>query len=159
MHRDIGLLEVISKLFENGEYFGPLPVGVANVELVTSETVRITFTNKVDCNLLCRIAIEEGYSIDAGGYSLRIVDKGHIIARVGSRSDPGADFNIFIYLFPASGVMSLYMRSVAISHKILDPQTNKVSVERLLGYNQKIVRLVEKYRKSRYQNLIEKLEV
>lgn len=159
MHRDIGLLEVISKLFENGEYFGPLPVGVANVELVTSETVRITFTNKVDCNLLCRIAIEEGYSIDAGRYSLRIVDKGHIIARVGSRSDPGADFNIFIYLFPASGVMSLYMRSVAISHKILDPQTNKVSVERLLGYNQKIVRLVEKYRKSRYQNLIEKLEV
>jgi len=157
-HRDIGLLEVISKLFENGEYFGPLPVGVANIELITSETVRITFTNKVDCNMLCKIAIEKGYSIDASGYSPRIVDKGHIIARVGSRSDPGAEYNIFIYLFPTSGIMSIYMRSAAIRHKILDPKTSKLNVERLLKYNQKIIRLVERYRRSRYQDLIEKLE-
>ncbi|MEM2341789.1 MAG: hypothetical protein QXX94_05220 [Candidatus Bathyarchaeia archaeon] len=159
MREDVSLLDVISSLFEGDEYFDALPVGVVNVELVTSESVRVMFSNRVDYNLLCRVSLEEGYSIDASWYTPRIVDKGHIIARVGSRSDPGEDHNIFIYLFPASGIMSTYMRAAAIGHKIIDPKTNRIDMGRLLRYNLKVIKLVEKYRKIRYQNLIEKSRV
>ncbi|MBS7648117.1 MAG: hypothetical protein QXK89_07505 [Candidatus Bathyarchaeia archaeon] len=157
--RAVSLLDVISRLFESGEYFGDLPAGVINVELITSEAVRVMFVDKVDCDLFCIIAVEEGYSIDARGYAPRIIDRGNIIARVGSRSDPGADRNIFIYLFPTSpGAMSMYMKAAAIRFGILNPATNKINMEKLLKHNMKVIRLIERYRKTRYKDLIREME-
>ncbi|MEM1602055.1 MAG: hypothetical protein QXR74_06300 [Candidatus Bathyarchaeia archaeon] len=151
----MGLLEVISKVFEDGVYFGVLPEGVMGIELVTPEIVRITFVDRVDQNLFCKIAIEEGYSIDARGYAPRAVDKGNIVARVGSKSDPGADRSIFLYLFPKSAeAMSTYMRAIATRLGILNPDNGRINAEKLLKYNLRIIRLVERYRKSRYKNLI-----
>mgnify|MGYP000008669835 CR=1 FL=1 len=157
----VGLLDVISSLIESGGYFGRLPVGVKSVEMVTSESVRVMFIDRVDYDLLYRIAVKSGFSVNARGYSPRIIDdKGNIVARVGSRSDPGADRNIFIYIFPAStGLMSMYMRVIATRYGILNPSTNKINVEKLLKYNLKVIGLVEKYRKSRYKNLIRELKL
>jgi len=157
--RPVGLLDVISQLLENGEYFGPLPEGVISVDLVTPEAVKVMFADRVDYNLFCEIAIEEGYKIDAAGYTPRVVDEGNIIARVGSKSDPGLDCNIFIYIFPPLiGAMSIYMRSAAIRFGILNPENNKLDMEKLLAYNLKVIRLVEKYRKRRYKDIIRELE-
>jgi len=159
-YKTVSLLDVISCIFEDGGYFGDLPVGVEAVEVMTPESIRIMFIDRVDYNLFCRLAIEDGYTIDSGSYSPRIVYRGNIVARVGSKSDPGADRNIFVYIFPSSiGAMSTYMRAAAIRYGILNPTTNRINMEKLLKYNLKVIGLVEKYRKSRYQNLISKLNL
>ncbi|MCX8171727.1 MAG: hypothetical protein N3E47_07195 [Candidatus Bathyarchaeota archaeon] len=152
----MGLLEVISRIFESGEYFGALPDGVISVDLITPEIVRVTFIDKVDFNLFCEIAIGEGYSIDAQGYAPRIVDKGNIVARIGGRSDPGAERSVFLYLFPASvEAMSMYMKAVAMRLGVLNSEAGKINIEKLLRYNLKVIGLVEKYRRSRYKSLVE----
>ncbi|MEM2719114.1 MAG: hypothetical protein QXJ13_07785 [Candidatus Bathyarchaeia archaeon] len=126
-----------------------------SVDLITPEIVRVTFVDKVDCDLFCGIAVKEGYSVDSQGYSPRIVDKGNIIARIGSRSDPGAERSVFLYLFPASfGAMSMYMKSVAVRLGVLNPNNGRINIEKLLKYNLRVIGLIEKYRKSRYKNLI-----
>ena len=159
-YKAIGLLDVISSLIERGGYFGRLPVGVRSVEMVTPESIRVMFIDRVDHNLLYQVAIKSGFSVDARGYAPRIIDKGNIVARVGSRSDPGADRNIFIYIFPAStNLMSMYTRVIAARHGILNPSTNKINMEKLLKYNLKVIGLVEKYRKNRYKNLIRELKI
>ena len=159
-HKAIGLFDVISSLIERGIYLGKLPVGVKSVEMVTSESIRIMFIDRIDYNLLYQVAVRSGFSVDARGYPPRIVDKGNIVARVGSRSDPGADRNIFIYIFPTSAnSMSMYMRVIAARYGILDPLNNKINVEKLLRYNLKVIGFVEKYRKNRYKNLIKELKL
>ncbi|MEM1507709.1 MAG: hypothetical protein QXU02_06115 [Candidatus Bathyarchaeia archaeon] len=151
----MGLLEVISRIFEGGEYLGILPEGVVGVDLVTPEIVRVTFVDKVDHNLFYEIAVKEGFSVDAQGYAPRIVDKGNIVARIGSRSDPGAERSIFMYLFPSSAeAMSIYMRATAVRLGVLNPENGRINVEKLLKYNLKVIGLVERYRKNRYKNLI-----
>ena len=158
-YKIIGLLDVIFSLLEKGVYFGFLPVGVSRIERMTLEAVRVMFVDRVDRDLLRRIAVKNGFSVDTGRYAPRIVDRGHIVARVGSRSDPGGDRNIFIYLFPASiELMSMYMRVTAIRYGILDSLASKMNIEKLLNYNLKVMRLVEKYRRSRYRNLIRELK-
>lgn len=153
--KTINLLDVILDLIEKGVYFDLLPKGVSQIEIVTPEAIRVLFIERVDCNLLQKIALKSGFSINIGRNGLRIEDRGHIIARVGSRSDPGEDRNIFIYLFPNSPrLMSMYMRATAIRFGILDSSASKINVEKLINYNLRVIGLVEKYRKKWYQNLI-----
>jgi len=151
----VSLLDVILDLIEKGAYSGFLPKGVSHVEVMTPEAIRVMFIEKVDCNLLQQIALKNGFSINVGRHGLRIEDRGHIIARVGSRSDPGGDRDIFIYLFPSSPeLMSMYMRATAIRFGILDSSASRINVEKFINYNLKVIGLVEKYRKKWYQNLI-----
>lgn len=146
--RKVTLLDVVSELTEKTVYTGPLPDGVSRVDSVTPEAIRVTFTGRVDRRLLCSIAVEEGFTVDAGSYPPRIVDNGHIVARVGSRSDPGGDRTVYIYLFPASSkLMNPYIEVTAVRYGILDPATKQVDLGKLLDCNLKIVGLVEKYRR------------
>lgn len=109
------LLDVVSELFEGESLlFNPV-LGVEIVERVTSEAVRIEFVDKVDYDTLRMVAAEEGYLIKSGSFTPRITDKGVIIARVGSQSDPEREHNLFIYLIPPDEKqMTTYTRTVAL---------------------------------------------
>ena len=154
------LLEVVSELFSGESSSSDLPVGVERLERVTSEAVRIKFIYKVDYNLLSAIAAEEGYSILTGSFAPRVMDKGTIVARVGSQSDPGGGHDIFIYLLPATvEQMSTYGRVMASQCGVLGFEAGRINFERLYDHNLRIIRLVEKYRKNKYQSLTRKLEL
>ncbi|MCD6325523.1 hypothetical protein J7L97_04460 [Candidatus Bathyarchaeota archaeon] len=72
------LLGVISDIFaENASSFDP-PVGVELIEKVNSDTVRVQFIDDVDCDLLCREAIKEGYRVERGRFTPRIIYDGTI---------------------------------------------------------------------------------
>lgn len=154
------LLDVISELFGGEDSSFDLPVGVEEFTRVTPEAVRIRFSDEVDCDLLCSVAAEEGYVIKAGTFSPRLMDKGTIVARVGSRSDPGGACNIFIYLLPpVVEQMSTYRKVTAVQVGVLDPETGKMNLEKFYEYNLRLIRLVEKYRKGRYESMTRKLEL
>lgn len=111
----------------------------------------MTFKDKIDCNLLSSIALSEGYTIDYGSYKLRILDKGIIVARVGSKSDKDGERSIFLYLIPPSiEVMSLYDKCAASIHGILDEERGEIDLSKLVGYNLKILGMVDRYWAYRY---------
>ena len=153
------LLGVISDVFaENTSSFDP-PLGVEKVEKVDSDVIRIQFTDDVDCDLFCREAIKEGYRVEQGIFAPRIICKGSIIARVGSRSDPEKRRSVFIYLIPFDRrEMSTYREVVAVRHGVIDPRTGRVNFEKCLQYNLKVIRLLERYRKTKYESLSKRLE-
>lgn len=151
------ILEVVSELLDGKELPSNLPSGVEKVERVTSEAIRIELADQVDYDLLYRVAAEEGYGIKAGGFAPRVVDKGRIVARVGSESDPGGRRDIFIYLLPPTAdEMSMYTRAIAIRDGVLNAETGKINSERFYQYNLRVVRLVENYRKVKYHRLMRK---
>jgi len=153
------LLGVISELLEGGGSSFQLPLGVERVERVTPEAVRIEFADEVDYGLLYSLAAEEGYIVEEGSFTPRVIDNGMILARVGSRSDPRGKHNIFIYLFPnATEQMNAYMETVAVRYGILDLQTRKINLQRFYEHNFKVIRLVEGYRRRRYESMIRRLE-
>jgi len=153
------LLDVISDIFaEKTSLFEP-PLGVEDVEKVDSDIMRVQFISDIDCDLLCREAIKEGYTVRRGWFTPRIIWNGTIIARVGSKSDRARRRNIFIYLIPPNAEeMSTYRKVVAIQHGVLDPRTNKVDPEKFLWYNLRIIKLLENYRKAKYEKIRERLE-
>jgi len=154
------LLDVISELFDEGTLSLDLPSGVEKVERVTSEAVRVKFVDKVDYDLLYMVAAKEGYSVEAGSFALRVMNKGTIVARVGSQSDPGGEHNMFIYLHPPLvEQMSTYRKAIAVRDGVLNQETGKMNLERFYKYNLKVIRLVEKYRKSKYQSLTRRLQL
>jgi len=152
------LLGVISDIFaENASSFDP-PVGVELIEKVNSDTVRVQFIDDVDCDLLCREAIKEGYRVERGRFTPRIIYDGTIIARVGSQSDPAKQRSIFIYLIPFDeGEMNMYRKVAAVRHGVMDPRTGRMNFEKFLEYNLKVIRLLERYRKIRYKSLSKRL--
>ncbi len=153
------MLDVISDVFAEGASSFDPPLGVELVEKVDSDVIRIQFVDEVDCDLLCREAVKEGYRIERGSFAPRILHNGAIIARVGSRSDPKSQRSIFIYLIPFDGKgMSVYRKVVAARHGVIDPRTSRVNPERCLRYNLKVIRLLERYRKTRYESLPKRLE-
>jgi len=153
------LLDVISDIFaENTSSFDP-PLGVEHVEKIDSDVIRIQFIDDVDCDLLCREAVKEGYRIAKGRFAPRIIYKGTIIARVGSESDFAKKRSIFIYLIPTHRrEMSAYREVAAVRHGVIDPQTGRMNFEKFLQYNLKVIRLIENYRKTRYESLSKRLE-
>ncbi|MBS7642464.1 MAG: hypothetical protein QW374_06540 [Candidatus Bathyarchaeia archaeon] len=111
----------------------------------------MTFKDKIDHNLLSSIALSEGYTIDYGSYKLRILDKGVIVARVGSKSDKGSERSVFLYLIPSSiEVMNLYDKCAASIHGILDEECGRIDLGKLVGYNLKILRMIDRYWAYRY---------
>lgn len=155
----MNLLEAISDLFE-GKAPTNLPSGVEKVERVTPESVRIKFFDEVDDGLLSRIADEEGYIVRAKGFTPRIIEKGTIVVRVGSRSDPGRRCDVYLYLFPPEkSQMSTYRRIVAQREGVLNPETGEINLEKLYGYNLRIIKLIERYRRERYRNITTRLEL
>lgn len=154
------LLEVISELFNAEDSFFDPPSGVEKVERVTFDAVRIKFVEKVDRDLLYRVASEEGYIVEAGYFAPRVIDKGTIVARVGSQSDPGGESDMFIYLFPPFvEQMSMYRKVVGARDGVLDSESGRIDLERFYECNLRVIRLVEKYRRSRYESLRRKLEL
>jgi len=153
------LLDVISDVFaENTSSFDP-PLGVERVEKIDFDVIRVQFIDDVDCDLFCREAVKRGYRVEKGRFAPRIIWKGTIIARVGSRSDPAKQRSIFIYLIPFDKKkMSTYREVAAIRHGIIDPRTGLVNFEKFLQYNLKVIKLVEGYRKIRYESLSKRLE-
>ena len=157
--RKYTLLDVISDVFGESSKSSDLPIGVEHVEKVDSDTIRVQFIDEVDCDLLCKEAIREGYSVARGEFTPRIVYKGTIIARVGGRSDPARQRSVFIYLIPPDKrEMSTYREVVAVRHGVLDPRTGLVNSEKFLQFNLKVIRLLERYRKMRYESLSKRLE-
>jgi len=152
MARFRSLLDAISELFQGQSSSVNLPLGVKKIERVTSEAVRIQFKDKVDQNLLCHLAYEEGYLVQKGDFTPRVVDKGTIVARVGSQSDPGKKQNIFIYLIPRKKEeMSTYTKAIALRNGVLNRETAEIDSTKSSKHNLKVIRLVERYRKSMYQ--------
>jgi len=153
------MLGVISDIFaKNISFFDP-PLGVEQIEKINSDAIRIQFVDDVDCDLLCREAIKEGYHVERGRFTPRIIYNGTIIARVGSESDPAKQRSIFIYLIPFDKKeMSTYREVTAIRHGIIDPRTDHVNFEKFLRYNLRVIRLLERYRKTKYENLSKRLE-
>jgi len=153
------LLDVISDVFaENKSSFDP-PIGVEQVEKIDSDIIRIQFIDDVDCDLLCREATKRGYHVERGSFAPRIIWKGTIIARVGSRSDPAKRRSVFIYLIPLSRrEMSTYREVAAIRHGVLNPRTGRVNFEKFLRYNLNVIKLLESYRKIRYERLSKRLK-
>jgi len=158
-HRRGTLLDVISDVFaESTSSFNP-PLGVEKVEKIDSDVIRIQFLDDVDCDLLCREAIKRGYHVERGRFAPRIIWKGTIIARVGSRSDPAKRRSVFIYLIPFNRrEMNAYREVAAIRHGILNPRTGRLNFERFLRYNLNVISLLESYRKIRYERLSKRLE-
>ena len=154
------LLDVISGLFEDGGSLSQdLPLGVEKVEKITLDSIRINFSDEVDCELLTRIAEDEGYIVKSESVAPRVIDKGTIVARVGSRSDPGRRRDLFLYLIPSDEErMSMYRRVVAARKGVLDIETGRIDYERFYQYNLRIIRLMERYRKE-YQNIAERLNL
>ncbi|MDH5441151.1 MAG: hypothetical protein OEZ48_04400 [Candidatus Bathyarchaeota archaeon] len=155
------LLDVISGLFEDGGSLSQdLPLGVEKVEKITLDSIRINFSDEVDCELLTRIAEDEGYIVKSESVAPRVIDKGTIVARVGSRSDPGRRRDLFLYLIPSDEErMSMYRRVVAARKGVLDIETGRIDYERFYQYNLRIIRLMERYRKEKYQNIAERLNL
>lgn len=155
------LLDVISGLFEDGGSLSQdLPLGVEKVEKITLDSIRINFSDEVDCELLTRIAEDEGYIVKSESVAPRVIDKGTIVARVGSRSDPGRRRDLFLYLIPSDEKrMSMYRRVVAARKGVLDIETGRIDYERFYQYNLRIIRLMERYRKEKYQNIAERLNL
>jgi len=155
------LLDIISGLFEDGgSSFQDLPLGVEKVEKITLDSIRINFSDEVDCELLTRIAEDEGYIVKSESVAPRVIDKGTIVARVGSRSDPGRRRDLFLYLIPSDEErMSMYRRVVAARKGVLDIETGRIDYERFYQYNLRIIRLMERYRKEKYQNIAERLNL
>jgi hypothetical protein len=153
------LLDVISDVFaENRSHFDP-PIGVERVEKVDSDVIRVQFIDDVDYDLLCREAIKEGYRVEMGRFAPRVVYKGTIIARVGSESDLAKGRSIFIYLIPSSRrKMSTYRGVTAVRHGVMDPRTGRVNLAKFFQYNLKVIRLLERYRRARYEGLSKRLE-
>ena len=146
-----GLIEAISDVFESKTAIPGLPKGIEKIERVTLEAVRIRFKDKVDEELLSRIAEDEGYAFEKGTWALRVLKEGAIIARVGSRSDAGGRLNLYIYPFPPEiGKTSVYRKMLAEREDILDPSLHKVNLERLHEFNLRLVKLVDRYLKERY---------
>ena len=155
------LLDIISGLFEDGgSSFQDLPLGVEKVEKITLDSIRINFSDEVDCELLTRIAEDEGYIVKSESVAPRVIDRGTIVARVGSRSDPGRRRDLFLYLIPSDEKrMSMYRRVVAARKGVLDIETGRIDYERFYQYNLRIIRLMERYRKEKYQNIAERLNL
>ena len=155
------LLDIISGLFEDdGSSFQDLPLGVEKVERITLDSIRINFSDEVDCELLTRIAEDEGYIVKSESIAPRIIERGTIVARVGSRSDPGRRRDLFLYLIPSDEKrMSMYRRVVAARKGVLDIETGRIDYERFYQYNLRIIRLMERYRKEKYQNIAERLNL
>ena len=153
------LLGVISDVFaENRSDFDP-PLGVERVEKVDSDVIRVQFVDEVDSELLCREAVKEGYRVEMGRFAPRVVYKGTIIARVGSESDIARRRSIFIYLIPSSRrEMSVYREVTAVRHGVMDPRTGHVNLEKFFKYNLKVIRLLERYRRARYEGVSKRLE-
>ena len=121
-------LDVVSELFEGKKTYNPV-TGVRVVERVTSGAVRIESVDKVDYDILEMVAAEEGYLTKSGSFTPRVVDKGVIIARVGSRSDPGRRHDLFIYLFPPDEKqMTTYARTVALQKGVYEPETKRINL-------------------------------
>lgn len=155
------LFDVISELFdEGGSLSQDLPLGVEKIERITIDSIRINFSEEIDCELLTRIAEDEGYIVKSQSASPRVIDKGTIVARVGSRSDPGKRRNLFLYLIPSNEKrMSMYRRIVAARKGVLDIETGSIDYERFYQYNLRIIRLTERYRKEKYQNIAKRLNL
>ena len=155
------LLDIISGLFEDGgSSFQDLPLGVEKVEKITLDSIRINFSDEVDCELLTRIAEDEGYIVKSESVAPRVIDRGTIVARVGSRSDPGRRRDLFLYLIPSDEKrMSMYRRVVAARKGVLDMETGRIDYERFYQYNLRIIRVMERYRKEKYQNIAQKLNL
>ena len=153
------MLGVISDVFaENASSFD-LPLGVERIEKVNSDVIRVQFIDDVDCGLLCREAIKEGYCIAKGEFTPRIICNGTIIARVGSESDSAKQRSIFIYLIPFDEKeMNTYRKVAAVRHGVMDPRTSHMNFEKFLEYNVKVIRLLDRYRKARYESLSKRLE-
>lgn len=150
-YRSTSLLEAVSDLFDEERAPSGLPKGIEEVERVTVEAVRIKFGDEVNQELLSRIAEEEGFSIQKGGFALRVIKKGAMIARVGSRSDFGEHFDLYVYIFPPeTEKISVYRKILAEREGILDPYTGKINLEELCDFNLKAIRLVSRYIREKY---------
>jgi len=148
--RSGSLLQSISDLFD-GKASSVLPAGIEKIERATIEAVRVRFEDKIDEELLARIAVEEGYVTEKGSFALRVVKDGAIVARAGSRSDVGGRFDLYIYLFPPEmGKISVYRKVVAHREGILEPSTSKVSFENLYRFNLNVITLVSRYIEEKY---------
>lgn len=149
------LLDIISELMEGTPSSATLPSGIRSVEKVTAEAFRIEFQDGVDPRLLSKVAVKEGYTVEEGSFAARVVDRGAIVARMGSQSDPCRGHDLFIYLLPAkTSEMNAYVKTIAVMHRILDSRTGTLNLSRLLAYNLKVVRLVETYRAAIYERLV-----
>ncbi len=149
---EVSLLEAISEILGGGGAFlkSNLPPGVESVERVTAEAVRIKLSEKVDEDLLSSIAREEGYQVVKGEFPLRVLRRGAIMVRVGSRSDPDGRFNLYIYPIPPKlDGLSMYRRILAEREGVVDPETGKINLERFYDFNMGIIRLVNKYLKRK----------
>jgi len=145
------LIEVILSMMEGGVYKNSPLHGVSEIDIINRNTVRVTFRDKIDCSILSSIALEEGYTVDSGSYKPRIMDRGTIVIRVGSRSDRGGDRSLFLYLIPSSiDSMNTYDKCIASMHGILDIDGNKIDLGKLVNYNLRILKVVEKYWEYRY---------
>ena len=153
------MLGIISDVFAENRSHLDLPLGVECVEKIDSDVIRVQFIDDVDYDLLCREAIKEGYRVEMGRFAPRIIYKGTIIARVGSESDPAKRRSVFIYLIPSSmREMSTYREVTAVRHGVMDPRTGHVNLERFFKYNLKVIKLLERYRRARYEGLSKRLE-
>jgi len=151
MTYNVNLLEILSRLIENHDPPKNLPKGIVRIERVTIEATRIQFTEKINTNLITRIAKEEGYEVKEGDFPPRIIDEGIIIARVGSPSDPGGEQDLYIYPFPPEMErLSIYRRILAIKKGIIDPETESINLEKLHNFNLRIVRFVSRYIREQY---------
>ena len=154
------LFSIVSKLFDERRSSEDLPIGVENVQRITSDSIRINFTDEVDSKLLARIAEEEGFIVKSEKIAPRVMDRGTIVARVGSRSDPGKQRDLFIYLIPPDErQMSMYRKVVATRENVLDPKTGRIDYEEFFEYNLRIVRLAEKYRREKYHSMKKRLKL
>ncbi|MFQ6095462.1 MAG: hypothetical protein ACE5NN_04900 [Candidatus Bathyarchaeia archaeon] len=154
------LFDIISNLFDEQSSSLDLPVGVEKVERITSDCIRINFSEEVDCELLTGISEEEGYVVKSEKIAPRVIDKGTIVARVGSRSDPGRRRDLFIYLIPPDEEqMSVYRKVVAAREDVLDLKTGRMNYEEFYRYNLRIIRLAERYRREKYQSVKERLKL
>jgi len=153
------MLDAISEVFSDKRSPTRLPPGVERVERISSDVIRIQFADEIDYGILRAEAIRGGYRIESGMFTPRITYNGTIIARVGGESDPAKQRSIFIYLIPPDkSEMNTYRRVVAVRHGVIDPVTGRLNLNKFLEYNLGIVRLLERYRKARYENLPEKIE-
>ena len=159
-NKERSLFDVISELFEGKTLSSDLPLGVKKVERITSGVIRINFSDEVDCELLIKIAEDEGYVVKYRRIAPRVVDKGTIVARVGSQSDPGKQHDLFIYLIPPEGTqISLYRKIVAAREGVIDLETGRIDYEKFYQYNMRIIKLAERYRKEKYQNITKRLKL
>ncbi|RLI13282.1 hypothetical protein DRO35_00660 [Candidatus Bathyarchaeota archaeon] len=153
------LLDAISDIFVGKTPIFKPPLGVEEIEKIDSDIVRIQFVDDIDCDLLCKEAIKEGYTVKRGWFTPRIIWDGTIIARVGGESDMTGQRSVFTYLIPPNEKeMSTYRRIVAIQHEVLDQRTNRINSEKFLWYNLRVIKLLENYRKTKYERLRERLE-